>query len=84
MDWFDRGILQFVLAWAPYGGPRDADVFPQFGMTADELVARFNRIVATQIKHVGHLEDSDRLLLARAVAHLRRTTSAGAHQEACT
>jgi hypothetical protein len=77
MDRFDRRILQFVLAWAPYVGPSDDDVFPEFGITADELRSRFLRIVASQAKCVRDLENADRVLLARASAYVRRISGAG-------
>jgi hypothetical protein len=51
MDGFDRQILQFGLAWAPYAGPADDDVFPEFGITAEELNVRFVAIVGEEIKH---------------------------------
>ena len=46
MDTFERVLLKFVLAWAPYGGPREDDVWLEFGMTAEQLCVRFARIVS--------------------------------------
>ena len=77
MDWFDRRILQFVLAWAPYVGRSDEVVYPEFGITAEELLPRFQWIVASQTKRVRDLENADQLLLARASAHVRRMGCAG-------
>jgi hypothetical protein len=80
MDCFDRRILQFVLAWAPYGGPADDDVFLEFGIAADELLWRFHRIVAMQTKCARELDNFDRSLLARASAHVARTDAANGHR----
>lgn len=76
MDCFDKQILQFTLAWAPYGGSRNEDTFPEFGITADELAVEFHRIVATQLRRVRDLANSDRLLLARASAYVARARAA--------
>ncbi|WP_198344185.1 hypothetical protein [Mycobacterium dioxanotrophicus] len=72
MDTFERGVLQFVLAWAPYGGPREDDVWLQFGMTAEQLGGRFANIVAGLLPRVRALPNADRCLLQRACVHLRR------------
>lgn len=72
MDTFDRRILQFVLAWAPYGGPREDDVWPQFGMTAEQLRDRFAQIVAGLVPRVRALPAADRCLLEQACVHMRR------------
>ena len=72
MDSFDRLILQFVLAWAPYGGPREDDVWLQFGMTAEQLAVRFAGIVADLVPRIRALPSPDRSLLERACVQLRR------------
>lgn len=72
MDTFERGILQFVLAWAPYGGPREDDVWLQFGMTVEQLGGRFAKIVAGLVPRVRVLPNADRYLLQRACVHLRK------------
>jgi hypothetical protein len=76
MDSFDRCIVQFVLAWAPYGGPREDDVWPQFGMTAEQLRSRFNQIVADLVPRVRSLPAPDRRLLERACVYLNRQRAA--------
>lgn len=71
MDSFDRLLLKFVLAWAPYGGPREDDVWLEFGMTVEQLCVRFARIVAGHIPRVRALSAADRCLLERACRYLR-------------
>ena len=66
LDWFDREILRYVLLWAPYGEGRDEDVYPTFGMTVEQLVDRFHRIIHTPVPRLGRLTKSDRELLDEA------------------
>jgi len=71
VDTFERDILQFVLAWAPYGGPREDDVWLQFGMTAEQLAGRFAKIVAGCVPRIRTLPNTDRCLVQRACGYLR-------------
>ncbi|OBJ95949.1 hypothetical protein A5638_19115 [Mycolicibacterium fortuitum] len=71
MDSFERVLLNFVLAWAPYGGPREDDVWLEFGMTAEQLCVRFTRIVSGQLPRARSLSAADRCLLERACRYLR-------------
>lgn len=71
MDSFDRVLLKFVLAWAPYGGPREDDVWLEFGMTTDQLCLRFARTVQCLVPRAGSLSRADRCLLERACVYLR-------------
>lgn len=66
MDWFDRWILQYMLWWAPFGGPPEEDVFPRFGMNAPQLADRFAYIVAALNTCTDRLDRADIDLLARA------------------
>ncbi|OBG86238.1 hypothetical protein A5699_22040 [Mycobacterium sp. E802] len=45
IDRFDWEIIEFVVSWANYGGPRDEDTFPLFGMDAQRLLVRFSNVV---------------------------------------
>jgi RNA polymerase sigma-70 factor (ECF subfamily) len=63
LDWFDREIVRYVLQWAPEGDVWDEDVYPVFGMTVEQLVDRFRRIIATFVPRLGYLATSDRELL---------------------
>lgn len=58
VDRFDWEIVTYVVKWAPYGGPREDDVMPTFGMTCQELGKRFNVIVNSLI-------NSESLLVTR-------------------
>jgi RNA polymerase sigma-70 factor, ECF subfamily len=66
LDRFDREIVHYVLLWAPHGEGRDEDIYPTFGMTADQLVDRFHRIIDTSVPHLDRLAKSDRELLDKA------------------
>jgi RNA polymerase sigma-70 factor, ECF subfamily len=66
LDWFDREIVHYVLLWAPHGEVWDEDVYPTFGMTVEQLVDRFRRIIATSVPRLGQLARSDRELLDEA------------------
>jgi hypothetical protein len=63
LDWFEREIVRYVLVWAPHGKMWNEDVYPTFGMTVEQLVDRFHRIVATSVPDMGRLATSDRELL---------------------
>ncbi|OWL96715.1 hypothetical protein B7435_27545 [Mycolicibacterium peregrinum] len=77
MDSFERVLLKFVLAWAPYGGPREDDVWLEFGMTAEQLFVRFSGIVSGQVPRVRALSAADRSLLGLACRHLREQRQSG-------
>jgi RNA polymerase sigma-70 factor (ECF subfamily) len=66
LDWFDRDILCFVLLWAPHSEMWDEDVYPRFGMTVEQLVERFHRVIDTSVPRLGRLAKRDRELLDRA------------------
>jgi RNA polymerase sigma-70 factor (ECF subfamily) len=66
LDWFDREIVRYVLLWGPHGEARDEDVYPTFGMTVEQLVDRFHRIIDTCLPRLGRLIKSDRELLDKA------------------
>lgn len=62
--------MSFVLAWAPYGGPRGDDVLVRFGTSVEQLYDRFADAVDRCRLRTAALANSDRHLLARASAHL--------------
>ena len=66
LDWFDREIVRYVLLWAPHGEGWDEDVYPTFGMTVEQLVDRFHRIIDTSESGLDRLAKSDRELLDKA------------------
>ncbi|WP_328514754.1 ribosome silencing factor [Mycolicibacterium palauense] len=69
MDWFDRSIVEYVLAWGPHDAIDDEDTFPAFGMSADQLEQRFVRIIAGHAASRRRLDHADRELLGRARAY---------------
>jgi RNA polymerase sigma-70 factor (ECF subfamily) len=66
LDWFDREIVRYVLLWAPNGEGWGEDVYPTFGMTVEQLLERFHRIIDTSVPRWGRLAKSDRELLDKA------------------
>lgn len=47
-DRYAHDIVSFMRAWAPYGGPPADEVLPEFGLTRDQLVQRYQQILATE------------------------------------
>jgi RNA polymerase sigma-70 factor, ECF subfamily len=66
LDWFDREIVDYVLRWVPHGEMWDEDVYPVFGMTVEQLVDRFHRIIDASVPGLDRLAKSDRALLDKA------------------
>ena len=66
LDWFDREIVRYVLLWLPHGEMWDEDVYPMFGMTVEQLVDRFHRIIDASVPGLDRLAKSDRALLDKA------------------
>jgi hypothetical protein len=64
IDRFDMEIVEFVLSWAPYGGPPEDECVPRFGMPRDRLMARFGGIVCHGRRE--NLTYQELALLARA------------------
>ena len=83
MDPFDRQIVQFVVRWAPFGGPPDEDVLPGFGLTPVELRRRFRQIVAEMTSTETTLSDEDTALLfkARRAPFPPRRAPVSSHQQ---
>ena len=66
MDAFDRHLVQFVVTWAPFGGPVDEDTYPRFGLSGRRMWNRFHRIVAAAELVLCELEDDDAELIRQA------------------
>jgi hypothetical protein len=47
-DRFEHDIVTFMRSWAPYGGPPADEVLPEFGMTREQLVQRYQQILAAR------------------------------------
>lgn len=66
MDAFDRQVVQFVVWWAPFGGPPPEETLPRFGLTPPLLARRFNQIVTNLAEANAKLDHDDAELLATA------------------
>lgn len=44
-DRYEHDIVTFMRSWAPYGGPPADEVLPEFGLTREQLVARYHQIL---------------------------------------
>ncbi|WP_166902247.1 hypothetical protein [Mycobacterium sp. DL440] len=73
MDAFDRQMVQYVLRWAPFGGPRDEDTFCEFGLTSAGLYERMAKIVGWGLVNSPALSIADRRLIMAAWTHQRDT-----------
>lgn len=58
MDQFDTYLVEYMLAWAPFGGPPPEDAFPRFGMNIDQLWVRFDEIIRRDAQ-MSHQFSSD-------------------------
>ncbi|CAN3132097.1 hypothetical protein ACNUDN_29710 [Mycobacterium sp. smrl_JER01] len=70
LDAFDRTMLEFFVMWAPYGGPPEDEVLPEFGMSRTLLLHRVAEIVEGRLK--AYVPRPERALLLRAAHELRR------------
>jgi hypothetical protein len=52
-DRFAHDIVTFMRNWAPYGGPPADEVLPEFGLTRDQLVTRYQEIMAAAAARRG-------------------------------
>lgn len=44
IDEFERELLVYVVAWAPYGGPPREEILPRFGILDGDLWVRVREI----------------------------------------
>ena len=44
-DRYEHDIVTFMRSWAPYGGPPADEVLLEFGLTREQLVARYHQIL---------------------------------------
>ena len=59
LDWYDRGILTFVLNWAPDAEPPNDESFTRFGIDAHRVMRRFDAVVDVFTTHQIPREESD-------------------------
>jgi hypothetical protein len=64
LDRFDREILRYMIAWAPYKGPHDEETVPEFGLYATEMRHRCAAIISNSWS--SNLAESDRDLVSKA------------------
>jgi hypothetical protein len=65
---FDRELVEYVVAWVPYGGVAEDEVFVRFGMSAQRL-SEYLRDILTRAKTCRNdLPDDLVALIARAEA----------------
>lgn len=68
-------MVDFVLRWAPYGGPPEDEILPRFGILSYELPERIREIVN---REVGRNIPVDlRMRLVRALAAVERHAANG-------
>jgi hypothetical protein len=65
---WDRTLLEYVLNWAPYGGPPREEVLPLFGIAYGKLPRRVAAIIQRARRHQPTSEEAD--LLHRAATAL--------------
>jgi hypothetical protein len=81
LDAFDRAMIEFAVQWEPYGGPRDEDLFPRFGLTRNRLFARIESIIG--LHNVSHFKnEADRKLIVAAVRVLASYRATQLNQDA--
>jgi hypothetical protein len=66
VDVQDRRLLEFVLAWAPYGGPPADEIFCEFGCSRTRLDEQFQQIMTAVVDQLTSLPRADRRLVERA------------------
>lgn len=69
LDWYDRGILTFVLDWASRSAPPNNEAFRRFGIDASRVMRRFDAVVDVFTSREFALEESDSNLVRRAARH---------------
>jgi hypothetical protein len=69
LDGFERQLVEFALAWFPYGGPGDEDTMPEFGLTAEQFRQRCADVVSAGLS--DHLDAADHRVVHEAARHLR-------------
>jgi len=70
MDQFDRNLVEYVLSWAPFGGPPAEEILPRFGFPSDQLGKRIRDIAYPRLRRI--IEIDERVLLGRALDSVER------------
>ncbi|MCX8562993.1 hypothetical protein OS122_19035 [Mycolicibacterium mucogenicum] len=69
LDWYDRGILTFVLGCAPDAEPPNDASLARFGITTPRVMRRFDAVLDAVRSHQFPLDDADLTLVHQAVDH---------------
>ncbi|AQA07178.1 MULTISPECIES: hypothetical protein [Mycobacteriales] len=72
MDQSEREILEFVILWAPFGGPDDEEVFVRFGISVPQLYERFDSTVRRLSAGTSVALSPKLKMLATRAIHLHR------------
>ncbi len=78
-DRFAHDIVTFMRSWAPYGGPPADEVLPEFGLTRDQLVQRYQQILAVRAAEAEQMRRKPWLALRHNAS---RADAAGAPRSA--
>ena len=76
LDWYDRGILTFVLGCASGTEPSDDASLAHFGITTPRVMRRFDAVLDAVRSHEFPLDDADLMLVHQAAdyrSHMPRT-----------
>jgi hypothetical protein len=65
IDRFDRDLLTYALAWAPYGAPPPEEILPMFGISPQRFYARLYEISRSYL--ASRLDTADRGLVVAVV-----------------
>jgi hypothetical protein len=71
IDAFERELIDYIVLWAPYGGPPADEILPRFGILNSQLPDRVLKIVSRTLHDA--LPAADRALLIRALATVTRS-----------
>ncbi|GAA1653025.1 hypothetical protein MMUR_29030 [Mycolicibacterium murale] len=82
LDRYERAMLSFYVRWAPYGGPPEAEVFPEFGLSLGQMLDRVQEIIASRGVYALSAEDLRLMHLARCVALRRGRAGSAVHAPA--
>lgn len=77
LDWYDRGILTFVLGWAPQPEPPNDASLARFGITTPRVMRRFDAVIDVFASHQIQLEPADQTLVHQAADYRGHTLRAG-------
>ncbi|BBZ03790.1 hypothetical protein MCHIJ_32270 [Mycolicibacterium chitae] len=84
VDDIDWEIVEFVVNWAPFGGPDPEEALPRFGMSCEQIWARFTDIVDEVGRSDARLDRRRRELVRRARRVLGRADGGAPHRSSAS